>query len=120
MQEGLDLIVGVMRKEDARARAPDRSAGEKFVACATCGGLDREAFFFRKRGDIGGAGDALDAERARKFPHELRVPGALHAQPVIEMHGDQFCKSVCVQPVQQRDGIAPAGDADELRLVRRK
>ena len=120
MQEGLDLIVSVVREEDARAFVLDGGARKKCMACAACGGLDGEALLLRERGDIRVAGDALDAERVRKFPHELRIPGALRAQPVIEMHGDQFFETVRVQPVQQRDGIASAGDADELRLVPQK
>ena len=48
---------------------------------------------------------------------QCHVFAALRAQPVVEMDGDQFFKSVRVQPVQQRDGVASAGDGDELRIA---
>ena len=120
VQEGLDLIVGVMREEDARARALDRGACEKFMACTACGGLDGNALLFCERGDVGFADDAFDAERARRFFHEYGILAALGAQPVVEVDGDQFFKSARVQPVQERDGVASAGDGDEVRIARRE
>ena len=120
MQKSFDLIIRVMGQEDARARALGRDAREEPVPCMARGGLDGTVLRLRDRGDIGDSSDALDAERSGEFLHELRVPAAFRSEPVIEMHGDQFFESVCMEPVQQRDGVPPAGDGDELRSSRGK
>jgi hypothetical protein len=120
VQEGLDLIIRMMREEDARARAPDCDLREKFMACAACGGLDGEALCFRKRGDIGGAGDACDVERGGEFFRKDGIVAALGTETVIEVDGDQIFATAGVQPVQQCDGVASAGDGDEVRIAGRE
>ena|ERR1700730_3497447 len=95
--------------------------GEKRVAGLTRRGFDRALFFLRERSNLYRGELEIDVISPREFLHKPRIGVAgSSAQLMIQMANDQFLVTETDQPVQQRDRIAPAGDADEIARFRRK
>src|SRR6266403_4572311 len=92
--------------------------GEKRVARLTCRGFDRDLFFLRKRSNLCRAKFKIHLIFCSEFFYKSRIGFAgSSAQLMIQMANDQFRITETDQPVEQRDGIAPAGDADEIARI---
>jgi len=108
-----------MREEDG-ATAPARSdCCEEGVARFARGGFDRPFLFCSERADVCRPERKIDIVLGREFFNEVRISIARSpAQLMIEMTDDQLFVSKIDKGMQERDGVAPAGDAHEIKMTR--
>src|SRR6516225_10339335 len=110
-----------MRQENHAATVALCGFGEERVARLARCGFDRHLLFLREHGDVCRAEFEIDLIFLREFFYKagIGVAGS-SAQLMIQMANDQFLVIEIGQPMEQRDGIAPARDADEIARSWRK
>ena len=114
-EEGLNLIIGLVRKKERGHPLAARNPRKKIVPGVAGGGLDGNSVPGSTRGDIDAIQHAPQVQRGRKSRHEARVvPRRAAPQAVIKVADDELAISALDEQMKQRDGITPAGDADEV------
>src|SRR5213596_3570118 len=107
-----------MRKKNRVATVALRDFGEKRIARFTRRSFDRHLLFLCQRTNICRAAFKIDLIFRSEFLHKTRVGiTRSSAQLMVQMADDQFLVTETDQPVQQRDGIASAGDADQIARI---
>ena len=107
-----------MRKKHRVATMALRGFGEERIARLTRSGFDRHLFFLCERTDVCRASFKTGLICLSEFLHKTRVGiTRSSAQLMIQMADDEFLVTDTDQPVQQRDGIASAGDADQIARI---
>jgi len=110
-----------MRQENRAAPMALRGFREKRVARVTRCGLERHLFFLRQRANVRRAEFKIDLIFPGQFFYKACIGIARSsAQLMVQMTNDQFLVTEIDQPVEQRDGIAPTGNADQIRPLGRK
>ncbi len=117
-EEGLHLIVRMMREEEARAVARRPHLGKKCVAQLAGRRLKRELRLHRDGAGIDCIRDKIQAQRAGEVRRESRIVRAGGAQSMVEVTDDQPSEPGMRQPMQKRHGIPSAAHPDEVRILR--
>ncbi len=120
-QKSLNEIIRVMPEKDCVASATPGGFRKKLVTRHASRCFQRLPGLAGKRGNICSARLKLTLELRGQAFDEFRIGLArASAQLMIEMADDEPPIAKIVELMQKRDRIAPAGDADEVCLVRRK
>ncbi len=120
-QKRLDQVVGVMCEKDCVTASLFRDFCKERIARLTRGSFDRHLLFSRDRADIRRSDFKIDIVFRREFFDKARVGIArASAQLVIQVADDQLLVTNVDKVMKERDGIASAGNADEMARVRRE
>src|SRR4029077_21122657 len=144
-QKRFDQIVGVMRDEDCPALLAPCDFSKECVARFTRGSFDRHLLLLPERADVGRAEFKFKATDRCRASASLARGRSWHAEPLpnnflvvalyqpfyklrigiarssaqsmIQVANDKSFVTQADQPVQQRDGITPAGNTDQIGSV---
>jgi hypothetical protein len=115
-EDGFGLVFSVMGKDDMGGAVFGGGFLEERVAGLAGGGFEGEAPGFGEGGDIGPGDLAGQAVFFGEAADEGGVLiGLFAAQGVIEVANDPAAMVLLEEPVEEDDGVAPAGDGDEGR-----
>ena len=111
----------MMREKNRAAASAFRDLREKFVARLARRGFDRHLLFRGQRTNVGRLDGKIDIVFGGEFFDETRIGrGRSAAQLMIQMADDQIFVAKIDKRMQERDGIAAAGDADEIARLGRE
>ncbi len=111
----------MMGEKDAAAVSALCHARKKFVTGLAPSRLDRHLFFCGEHANIRRADLKINIVTRREFFDKMRVGVARSAAQLMIQVGDgQVPVTKIDERTQERNGIAAAGDADEVGLARRK
>ena len=92
-----------------------RDLGEEFVSRVASRSFNRHLFLRGQRADIGRTAFEIEIVIRGELLDEFCIGFCRSSsQLVIQMTDDQFFVAKIDKRMQQRDGISPAGDADEV------
>ena len=105
----------MMREKDPGTTTAAGDLDKKSKARETGRGLNRQLRSLGQSADISRPNLAVEPKVSRDFLDKARVPPRFSAaQLMIQMANNEFIVAQVDQEMQQRDGIAAAGNADEV------
>ena len=116
-ERGFDQIIGMMGEKYSGAAAAASDLDKKGKARETSRGFNRQLRSLGQSADVSRPNLAVELEVSRDLLDKARVPPRFSAaQLMIQMADDQFVVAQVDQEMQQRDGIAAAGNADKVAM----